>query len=170
MRPDRRIVCEQGVTLFKGPKSGGHFVLRLGRDGFLSNECHLPLCIGRRAPSLHVGKAGSRVIYDAFPLETGISTGSRQFMLCAPSEDSPGVAFVRFSFGGQVPVECRADCYPIEGTPNPVAISTCALNRKPWPSFSVDGAWVVCVGDVFAVEADGYRRRLELKENGMIET
>lgn len=169
MRPDRHIVCGQGVSLSKGGKQGDSFVLKLGRNAFLSNECSLLLCDGNRAPDMQDGPNGSKVLYDVFPVETGISEGVHCFRLAKPARDDIGVAFVRFNMGGQVPEKCRADCWPVEGTSFPIAITTCAMERRPWPRFAVDGVWVMNVGDVFAYENEFASGKLILTEESINE-
>lgn len=169
LRPDRHVVCDQGVSLSKGGRQGDAYVVRLGRNLFLSNECWLPLCDGGRAPDIHDGPNGSKVLYDVFPVETGVSEGLHCYKLAKPVRDDAGVAFVRFNMGGQVPEKCRADVWPVEGTAFPVAISTCAMERKPWPRFAVDGAWVVNIGDVFSYESNYVKGKLILTEGGLNE-
>lgn len=166
MRPDTRIMCVQGVSLYRVSRNPDVHVLRIGRAGFLSNECSLQLCESGKTPDLVDGK-GMKLMYDVFPVETGVNEGVHCYKLARPVRDDKGVAFVRFCFGGQVPEGCRADVWPETGTPSPVAIATCAMNRKPWPWFAVDGVWVVNNGDVFCIESARIKDKLILTENGM---
>ena len=166
MRPDTRIMCVQGVSLYRAARNPDVYVLRLGRSGFLSNENTIALCDSGKEPDLHDSK-GTKLVYDVFPVETGLDGGVHCFKLAKPVRDDKGVAFVRFCFGGQVPERCRADVWPETGSPAPVGIAMCAMNRRPWPTFAVDGAWVVNLGDVFLVESERVREKLMLMESGM---
>ena len=166
MRPDTRIMCVQGVSLYKAAKNPDVFVLRLGRNGFLSNECSLSMCDAGKHPDIQDLK-GTKVLYDVFPVETGVESGIHCFKLAKPVRDDKGVAFVRFCFGGQVPERCRADVWPENGSPSLVGVATCAMNRKPWPSFAIDGVWVVNIDDVFLVESERIKEKLILTEGGM---
>lgn len=166
MRPDTRIMCVQGVSLYRAARNPDVYILRLGRNGFLSNECSLSLCEAGKAPDIQDSN-GTKVLYDVFPVETGLDGGVHCFKLAKPVRDDKGVTFVRFCFGGQVPEKCRADVWPEGGTPSPIGIAMCAMNRRPWPFFSVDGAWVVNTGDVFSVESERIKEKLILTENGM---
>jgi hypothetical protein len=166
MRPDTRIMCVQGVSLYRISRNPESYVLRLGRNGFLSNECSLAMCETGKTPDIQDHR-GTKVVYDVFPVETGTSEGLHCYKLAKPVRDDRGVAFVRFCFGGQVPEKCRADVWPEAGSPAPVAIAMCAMQRKPWPRFAIDGVWVVNIGDVFSIESERVREKLILTENGM---
>lgn len=162
-----RLVCVQGVSLARIGKSPDVYVLRMGRNGFLSNECSVGLCDGVKAPDIQDGVNGSKVVYDAFPIETGVQEGPHCYKLAKPVREDTGVAMVRFCCGGQVPEKCRLDIWPVEGTPFPVGLSTCAMDRRPWPRFAVDGTWVVNAGDVFSYESEYIKGKIILTENGM---
>lgn len=169
LRPDRNVMSCQGISLFRAGKSPEVYALRLGRNGFLSNECVLTLCDGARTPDIQEGVNKTKVIYDAFPIETGVSEGVHAYKLSKPVKDDVGVALVRFNMGGQVPDKCRADCWPVAGVPIPIAVSMCAMDRRPWPRWAVDGLWVVNVGDVFGYENDNVKGKITLTEGGINE-
>lgn len=167
MRPGGDVVCRQGVSLFRISKSPETYVLRLGRNGFLSNECSIALCDGARTPDVQDEANGTKVLYDVFPVETGLQEGVHCYKLAKPVRDDTGVALVRFSMGGQVPEKCRAEVWPSGGTPFPVGLASCAMDRRPWPRQAVDGVWVVNIGDSFSYESEQMAGKLILTENGM---
>ena len=167
-RPGNRISCDPGVSLIKDLRSEGHpYIVRLGLNGFLSNECYLQLS-GDCTPDIQTGPTGLKTIYDAFPVEIDKGQDSHKYCLSNPIRDDKGVALVRFDFGKQVPANCRRDVFPVEGRPSLIAVAMCAMDRRSWPLFAIDGIWVVGYDDVFAISDGCHEDRVSLKENGMI--
>lgn len=168
MRPGGKFDSCQGISVVKSPIDK-KTIVRLGLDRFMSCVCTIGMSEDGPPPVLQKSGNGLDIIYDAFPVEIDKGLPGHRFVLAAPTRDDSAVALVRFAFGAQAPRDQRMEVFPVEGRPVPIAIATCAMDRKPWPSMAVDGIWVVGIGDVFELTNNKYRIRAELKEEGLIE-
>lgn len=147
--PGGAIKCEPGISVVRTFHFNGRPCVRLGMNGYLSCENIIELGTGKRAPAIHDWRNDLQVIYDAFPVETSAGSISHRWTLCRPARDDDSVSLVRLNFGAQVPEQCRCDVFPESGSSSPVGIAFAAVNKRPWPSFCIDGIWIVSVGDVF---------------------
>ena len=167
--PGGAIKCEPGISVVRTVHFNGQLCVRLGMNGCLSCENIIELGSGRRQPNIQEGRNGMQVVYDAFPVETSFGTIAHRWTLCKPNRDDASVSLVRLNFGAQVPEQCRCDVFPEAGGQSPIGIAMVAANRRPWPTFHVDGIWVVSPGDMFSVKPVGKPAiRLAVEQDGTL--